>query len=157
MMLSHRHALNFVRWCASALEVGPQDTLSNHAPLHFDLSVFDLYLAALSGATVVPVPDEITYLGADLSSFIAREGVSVWYSVPSALTLLARTLPGPGALPTLRTVVFAGEVFPTKELRRLRELLPEADLWNLYGPTETNVCTYHRVILWCTVRRGGSG
>ena len=145
VMLSHRHALNFVRWCASALGVGPQDTLSNHAPLHFDLSVFDLYLAALSGATVVPVPDEITYLGAELSSFIAREGVSVWYSVPSALTLLARTLPGPGTLPTLRTVVFAGEVFPTKELRRLRELLPDADLWNLYGPTETNVCTYHRV------------
>jgi amino acid adenylation domain-containing protein len=145
VMLSHRHALTFVRWCASAMDVGPEDALSNHAPLHFDLTVFDLYLAALAGATVVPVPDEITYLGAELSSFIERERISVWYSVPSALTLLARTLPGPGALPSLRTVVFAGEVFPTKELRRLRELLPEADLWNLYGPTETNVCTYYRV------------
>ncbi len=123
----------------------PEDTLSNHAPLHFDLTVFDLYLSALVGATVVPVPDEITYLGAELSSFIDREGISVWYSVPSALTLLARTLPGPGALPRLRTVVFAGEVFPTKELRRLRELLPDVSLWNLYGPTETNVCTYYRV------------
>jgi amino acid adenylation domain-containing protein len=145
VMLSHRHALTFVRWCASTLDVGPEDTLSNHAPLHFDLSVFDLYLSALVGATLVPVPDEITYLGAELSSFIKREGVSVWYSVPSALTLLARTLPEPGALPTLRTVVFAGEVFPTKELRRLRELVPDAALWNLYGPTETNVCTYYRV------------
>ena len=93
----------------------------------------------------MPVPEEITYLGAELSSFIDREGISVWYSVPSALTLLARTLPGPGALPGLRTVVFAGEVFPTKELRRLRELLPDVSLWNLYGPTETNVCTYYRV------------
>jgi amino acid adenylation domain-containing protein len=145
VMLSHRHALTFVRWCASTLHVGPEDTLSNHAPLHFDLTVFDLYLAALAGATVVPVPDEITYLGAELSTFIEREGISIWYSVPSALTLLGRTLPGPGALPSLRTIVFAGEVFPTKELRRLRELLPEADLWNLYGPTETNVCTYYRV------------
>jgi acyl-CoA synthetase (AMP-forming)/AMP-acid ligase II len=42
-------------------------------------------------------------------------------------------------------VVFAGEVYPTKELRRLRELVPDAELWNLYGPTETNVCTYYRV------------
>ena len=98
-MLSHRHALTFVRWCASTLDVGPEDTLSNHAPLHFDLSVFDLYLSALVGATVVPVPEEIAYLGAELSSFIEREGISVWYSVPSALTLLARTCPGPGALP----------------------------------------------------------
>jgi amino acid adenylation domain-containing protein len=145
VMLSHRHALTFVRWCASTLDVGPEDTLSNHAPLHFDLSVFDIYLSALTGAALVPVPDEIAYLGAELASFIEREQVSVWYSVPSALTLLARTLPGPDALPSLRTVVFAGEVFPTKELRRLRELLPDAALWNLYGPTETNVCTYYRV------------
>src|SRR5207248_6185668 len=40
---------------------------------------------------------------------------------------------------------FAGEVFPTKHLRRLRALLPEATLANLYGPTETNVCTYYVV------------
>jgi amino acid adenylation domain-containing protein len=145
VMLSHRHALTFVRWCASTLDVGPEDTLSNHAPLHFDLSVFDIYLSALTGATLVPVPDESAYLGADLASFIERERISVWYSVPSALTLLARTLPGSGALPSLRTVVFAGEVFPTKELRRFRELLPDAALWNLYGPTETNVCTYYHV------------
>ena len=72
-MLSHRHALTFVRWCAATLDVGPEDTLSNHAPLHFDLSVFDLYLAALAGATVVPVPEEIAYLGAELASFIERE------------------------------------------------------------------------------------
>jgi acyl-CoA synthetase (AMP-forming)/AMP-acid ligase II len=31
-------------------------------------------------------------------------------------------------------------------LRALRALVPSAELWNLYGPTETNVCTYHRVV-----------
>jgi acyl-coenzyme A synthetase/AMP-(fatty) acid ligase len=59
--------------------------------------------------------------------------------------LLARALSEPGALSSLRTVVFAGEVFPTKHLRELRRLLPDVELWNLYGPTETNVCTYYRV------------
>jgi L-proline---[L-prolyl-carrier protein] ligase len=145
VMLSHRHALNFVRWCASELVVGPDDLLSNHAPLHFDLSVFDLYLAALSGATVVPVPEELTYLGAELGSFVAREGITVWYSVPSALILMTRALRSPEELTSLRTVVFAGEVYPTPQLRRLRAVVPHAELWNLYGPTETNVCTYFRV------------
>jgi acyl-coenzyme A synthetase/AMP-(fatty) acid ligase len=107
--------------------------------------VFDLYVAALAGATVVPVPDEQAYFGSELAAFAAREEISVWYSVPSALMLMARALPGPGVLPRLRTVVFAGEVYPTPELRRLRGLLPSAELWNLYGPTETNVCTYFRV------------
>jgi acyl-coenzyme A synthetase/AMP-(fatty) acid ligase len=38
-------------------------------------------------------------------------------------------------------VLFAGEVFPIGPLRALRNLWPQARLWNLYGPTETNVCT----------------
>lgn len=145
VMLTHRHALNFVRWCASTIGVGPDDRLSNHAPLHFDLSVFDLYLAALGGATVVPVPDEHAYFGTELVRFVEEEGISIWYSVPSALILMTKALAKGAPASSLRTVVFAGEVYPTPDLRRLRSVLPQVDLWNLYGPTETNVCTYHRV------------
>jgi len=39
-------------------------------------------------------------------------------------------------------VLFAGEVFPIKHLRALRVLLPRPRFFNLYGPTETNVCTF---------------
>jgi acyl-coenzyme A synthetase/AMP-(fatty) acid ligase len=51
----------------------------------------------------------------------------------------------PGRLPSLRHMIFAGEVFPTKHLRNLMKALPHARFTNLYGPTETNVCTYYRV------------
>jgi acyl-CoA synthetase (AMP-forming)/AMP-acid ligase II len=77
---------------------------------------------------------------------IAEQGITVWYSVPSALVYLL--LHGDLAardLDRLRLVLFAGEVFPMKYLRQLADLLPHAELYNLYGPTETNVCTYHRV------------
>jgi acyl-coenzyme A synthetase/AMP-(fatty) acid ligase len=55
-----------------------------------------------------------------------------------------------GALPehdysSLRMVLFAGEVFPLKHLRRLKEQLPHPRYFNLYGPTETNVCTYYEI------------
>jgi acyl-coenzyme A synthetase/AMP-(fatty) acid ligase len=36
-------------------------------------------------------------------------------------------------------------VFPQKYLKQLAEMLPDIDLYNLYGPTETNVCTYYQV------------
>jgi amino acid adenylation domain-containing protein len=143
-MLSHRNALAFVRWCADTIGVSPDDRFSNHAPLHFDLSVFDLYLAAFGGSTVVLVPEREAFFGASLADLIDRERITVWYSVPSALRLLTRAAK-PGSLRSLRTVVFAGEVYPTPALRELRERIPHADLWNLYGPTETNVCTYHKV------------
>ena len=48
-------------------------------------------------------------------------------------------------LDRLRLVLFAGEVFPMKYLRQLADVLPRTELYNLYGPTETNVCTYHEV------------
>lgn len=145
VMLTHRNALTFVEWCASKIGVGPDDRLSNHAPLHFDLSVFDLYLAALGGATVVLVPEEDAYFASELARLIREERITIWYSVPTALGLLARAAQEPPSFPELGTVVFAGEVFPTKDLRALRRLVPHATLWNLYGPTETNVCTYYRV------------
>jgi acyl-coenzyme A synthetase/AMP-(fatty) acid ligase len=92
----------------------------------------------------VLVPEELSFFGTELSRLIREEAITTWYSVPSALTMIARS--GAGAdLTSLRTVVFAGEVFPTAQLRALRAMVPQADLWNLYGPTETNVCTYHRV------------
>lgn len=144
-MLTHRHALTFIEWCASRIGTSPGDRFSNHAPLHFDLSVFDLYVAAYGGATVVIVPQEVAYFGADLARFILEEEITVWYSVPSALMLLARAVGGSQTLASLRAVVFAGEVYPTKHLRALRAVVPQATLWNLYGPTETNVCTYYRV------------
>jgi acyl-coenzyme A synthetase/AMP-(fatty) acid ligase len=47
--------------------------------------------------------------------------------------------------PDLRLVLFAGEVFPIKHLRTLKNLLPHPRYFNLYGPTETNVCTYFEI------------
>jgi amino acid adenylation domain-containing protein len=145
VMLSHRNALTFISWCAERIAVTSQDRLSNHAPLHFDLSVFDLYLSALGGAAVILVPEQQAYFGASLAELISSERITIWYSVPSALRLLTKVVTEPGRLPTLRTIVFAGEVYPTPALRELRARFPDVELWNLYGPTETNVCTYYRV------------
>jgi acyl-coenzyme A synthetase/AMP-(fatty) acid ligase len=45
----------------------------------------------------------------------------------------------------LRLVLFAGEVFPVKHLRAIKRIWASPRYFNLYGPTETNVCTYHEV------------
>lgn len=144
VMLTHRNALSFVEWAVARFEVRSEDRLISHAPFHFDLSVFDLYGAAMAGASVHLLPAGEESLGASLRTAVRNRRMTVWYSVPSALVVLSE-----GAsredLASLRVILFAGEVFPIKHLRRLRELAPDATLANLYGPTETNVCTYHAV------------
>ncbi|KRT78094.1 MAG: amino acid adenylation enzyme/thioester reductase family protein [Armatimonadetes bacterium CSP1-3] len=146
VMISHLNSLAFVRWAHQAIQVRADDVLSNHAPWHFDLSIFDVFAAVLAGATLAPVPAEMSVFPVQLAEFIAQTGITVWYSVPSVLNLLLlRGNLKPGAFPRLRTVLFAGEVFPTPHLRRLMGLLPHARFYNLYGPTETNVCTWYEV------------
>jgi amino acid adenylation domain-containing protein len=146
VLLSHQNALTFVEWCAAEFNIKSEDRLSNHAPLHFDLSVFDVYNAIEAGATVYLVTDDLALFPATLARFIEDHAITVWYSVPSALTLLL--LHGnlePQKISQLRMILFAGEVFPMKYLRQLADLLPQVELYNLYGPTETNVCTYYKV------------
>ena len=146
VMLSHRNALAFVDWAVQEFALTNADRLSNHAPLHFDLSVFDLYAAAEAAAAVVLVPPRAALFPAELARFIDEQAISVWYSVPSALTmLLTRGGLETGAFPGLRTILFAGEVFPMKYLLHLMEVLPHVRFYNLYGPTETNVCTWYAV------------
>ncbi len=146
VMLSHQNALTFVEWCADKFKIRAEDRLSNHAPLHFDLSVFDVYNAMEAGATVYLVTEDLALFPTTLANFIENERITVWYSVPSALMLLLlHANMKAEKLPHLRTILFAGEVFPMKYLRQLAELLPSVELFNLYGPTETNVCTYYGV------------
>jgi amino acid adenylation domain-containing protein len=146
VILTHRNALTFVDWCATTFRVRPGDRLANHAPLHFDLSVFDVYNALQAGASVSLIHEEIALFPQRLASLIEEQRITVWYSVPSALVyLLQHADLGARDLDQLRLVLFAGEVFPMKYLRALADVLPHAEIYNLYGPTETNVCTYHRV------------
>lgn len=146
VMVTHRQSLAFVQWAQAVFQLQPEDRVSSHAPLHFDLSLFDLFVTWTAGACVYLIPQELNVFPTSLAEFIEQTPLSVWYSVPSALTrLLLYGQLDQRRLETLRLVLFAGEVFPTKYLRRLKGLLPAATLYNLYGPTETNVCTYYHV------------
>ena len=143
--ISHRNALAFIEWAHAELAPRSGDRFASHAPLHFDLSVLDLYLAFLAGACVCLIPETVSFIPARLVDFVRSERITIWYSVPAALVLMVRAglLERPPA--TLRIVLFAGEPFPIEPLRALRRALGQARLLNLYGPTETNVCTYYEV------------
>jgi amino acid adenylation domain-containing protein len=146
IMHTHRSGLSFAEWAAETYGLAASDRLSNHAPLHFDLSTFDYFAGAIAGATTVVIPEAVTKLPATLSKLMADERLSVWYSVPFALIqLLQRGNLAARDLSALRWVLFAGEPFPTKHLRAVMAQIAHARFSNLYGPTETNVCTYYHV------------
>jgi len=146
VMISHQASLAFIDWADRCFKVRPEDRISSLAPFHFDLSIFDIFATIKAAATICVVPQGLSSFPKSLANFIEKERISIWYSVPSVLIQLV--LSGhlkEKDLSHLRTILFAGEVFPTQYLRMLMEMVPHAHYYNLYGPTETNVCTYYHV------------
>jgi len=141
--LSHRAALAFSGWAIDAFGLGPGDRVSGVSPLQFDLSTFEVFAALGAGACACVAPGGATAFPKTLADYLADEGVTVWYSVPGVLARLMAAGLEDRAFPRLRAVLFAGEVFPPAPLRRLVAALPGVTFANLYGPTETNVCTFH--------------
>jgi amino acid adenylation domain-containing protein len=146
VMLSHANALLFIDWCSDTFRPTENDRFSSHAPFHFDLSVLDLYVPLKHGATIVLFGETLGKEPLALGRSIAEKRISNWYSAPSILSMLAQQ----GRLEQydwshLRMVLFAGEVFPIKHLRTLKSLWPAPKYFNLYGPTETNVCTWFEI------------
>ncbi len=95
---------------------------------------------------MVLISEEVGKDPVRLARMTAESRITSWYSTPSILSLLAQY----GRLEqydfsALRTVLFAGEVFPIKHLRAVKQQLPRPRYFNLYGPTETNVCTYFEI------------
>lgn len=146
VMLSHLNSLTFVNSAHDFFQITMNDRFSNICPLHFDMSVFDLFVAFKAGATVVIIPEVSARFPVKLAEVIETNGITVWNSVPSALSLLAtyKNLDCHD-LSSLRLILFAGELFPLKYLRRIQEAIPGARYCNMYGQTEANSSTYYWV------------
>jgi amino acid adenylation domain-containing protein len=146
VVLSHENAASFIDWCSETFEPRQTDTFSSHAPFHFDLSILDIYVPLKHGARLALFGEALGKDPMKLASAISSEKISVWYSTPSILNFLATY----GKLDrydysSLRIVHFAGEVFPIPQFTAVRAIWKAPRFFNLYGPTETNVCTFYEV------------
>ena len=137
--LSHLNSLTFVNMAAEYFRIDKEDRLACHAPLQFDLTVFDLFVAVRNGAAIVLVPETLSIFPMKLAQFIDESKITVWNSVASVLSLLAeRGRMDRFRFDSLRTVIFSGDVLPAKYLRKLKTFLPRVRFFNVYGQTEAN-------------------
>jgi len=148
IMHTHYSGLSYAKCVASMYGMHHEDRLTNHAPLHFDMSTFDFVAAAVSCATTVIVPEEYMKLPASYSKLMADEKISVFFIVPFALTqLLLRGELQNRDLSALRWIIFGGEPSATKHIRALMARLPHTRFSHMYGPAETNGCTKYNITM----------
>ncbi len=146
IMHTHGSGLAFATWAAAEYGLSERDRLSNHAPLHFDLSIFDYFAGVVAGACTVIIPEEYTRLPASYAELIHTQRVSVLFTVPFALIQLLHL----GAIErfefdALRWVIFGGEPFAPIHLTALMARWPHVRFDNMYGPAEVNGVTHYTV------------
>ncbi|WP_054750158.1 AMP-binding protein [Ruminiclostridium josui] len=82
IMHTQSSAIAFILWAAQYFEVTESDVLSSHAPFHFDLSIFDIFVSAYAGARLSLLPKSISCFPSSLIKYIISKKITVWYSVP---------------------------------------------------------------------------
>lgn len=143
---THHSGVSFARWAVEIFGIGATDRLTNHAPLHFDLSTLDFFASAVAGATTIIIPEAHTKLPASYSQLLQDQQITIFYTVPFALIqILKAGLLDERDLSALRLVIFAGEPFATKYLQDLMARLPRTRFENFYGPAEVNGVTSYEV------------
>lgn len=135
--ISHRNALSFIEHNIARYSLGPGCRMSQTFDLSFDVSVYDLFGAWGSGATLV-VPDQDDLLHP--VRWVNDAQVTHWASVPSVISV-ARSLGelAPGSMPSLRLSLFIGEQLTREQAEAWHRAAPAGAVENFYGPTELTV------------------
>jgi amino acid adenylation domain-containing protein len=142
--ISHRSAAAYINHVIDRYALGPGCRLSQTFELTFDPSVFDLFAAWGSGATLV-VPS-----AADLrmpTRFVTGRQITHWFAVPSAVSFAYRLRQlEPDSMAGLRQSIFIGEQLTYRQAEAWRQAAPRSAIDNVYGPTELTVaCTEYRL------------
>lgn len=144
VMISKQNKSCFVDWATQQFKIQKNSHILSVAPFHFDLSVFDLYASQKAGCTLfLPMQNGIMN-PLYLTEFISIYKINTIYATPTWFKLLIRFgKPKRFDFSFVTTILLAGEALELALVHDLESIFPNAVLSNLYGPTETNVCSYY--------------
>jgi amino acid adenylation domain-containing protein len=150
VVITHSNVIHFIEWANRYFGICSSDRLSAHPPLHFDLSTFDMFGAFAAGAELHLVSPTLNLLPHKLADFIRASELTQWFSVPSILSYMAKfDVVSFNDFPTLKRVLWCGEVFPTPPLIYWMKRLPRVSFTNLYGPTEATIASSYYTVPTC--------
>lgn len=126
-------------------KITPEDVVLQMFELTFDLSVMSYLIPFLNGAKVVSLHKNETKFLQILDLLEANE-ITVALMVPSILNLMIPYLDPLVRNSSLRLNLFCGEALLVKQIEGWRSFVPNADIYNVYGPTENTIfCTFYKV------------
>jgi len=144
VVLNHRSFIDFTEWAIETLIISEYEVIGSLSPLVFDIYSFELCMLMAKGSTIVLLPESFSPFPAKILNLVQEKHITFLFWVPTIMVNIANMdLLRKITLPELKTVWFAGEVFPTKQFNYWRRHLSGIKFVNLYGPIEITLdCTY---------------
>ncbi|MET0549623.1 MAG: amino acid adenylation domain-containing protein [Xanthomonas sp.] len=144
VLVNHAALANRLQWHQSHSRMRQDDVILQRTALTFDVSLWELFLPALSGGSLYLLRPGLEAFPRGIVHALAAGGVSIVHFVPSLLKPVLEELlqdpRGDAAAPRLRQVYVSGEALPASLVQRFGQVLgARASLCNLYGPTEAAI------------------
>ena len=147
-VISHRSLISYVNWVTEEFKFDEKTSFGSQTPLYFSMSVTDFYSTIKCGCCYNIIPKKYFSFPLNLVKYLNEYQINTIYWVPTAISILSNWKVFDVLKPEyLKTVLFAGEVMPTKQLNYWINNLDEGITFaNLFGPTETtDICTFYVV------------
>lgn len=144
VILNHKSFVDFMEWAADTFKFHEDEIIGSLSPLIFDIYSFELCMLMAKGHTMLLIPESAAAFPVNILKLLQEHKVSFIFWVPTIMVNIANmNLLEQFSLPDLKTIWFAGEVFPTKQFNYWKRNLSQALFANLYGPIEITLdCTY---------------
>ncbi len=150
VIVNHQSVIDYVQWSIEHFGIDRYDRVSGYSPLHFDLSVFDIFGAFSVGAQLHLVPDDLRIRPDRLAAWMREQRLTQWFSVPAVFTYMSQfDVLRQGDFPDMKRIMWCGEVLPLPSLIYWMRRVPHVQFTNLYGPTETTIASSYFTVKDC--------
>ncbi|MDB5969250.1 MAG: glutamate-semialdehyde -aminomutase [Hydrocarboniphaga sp.] len=139
--LSQRNVLNCLQWMQQQHPLGGDEVVLHKTPIGFDVSMYELFWPLMAGARIVIADEHGHKDAAYLAELIQHHGITDAHFVPAMLAAFSDQAETP-ACASLKRIYASGEALPWALVRRLGDMLPQARIYNWYGPTEGGVVSH---------------
>ena len=143
----HRAVIDYIENLCPVLKFDEHTVFGNQTPLYFDACLKEIIPTLKYGASTHLIPKKYFLMPVKLVQYLNERKINTLCWVVSALTFISTFKTFETVVPKyLKTIAFASEVFPIRQLKLWRTALPNTRFINLYGPTETTgICCYYEV------------
>jgi acyl-coenzyme A synthetase/AMP-(fatty) acid ligase len=149
--VTHKNYINFIINALDILPFRKNDVFSDYHDFAFDISIFYLFCAPLTGSSISPIrnDDERIYP----LNHILENRVTVWSSVPSVISRIQRLRPEEKIETPIRIMFLCGEPFRLNVLKYCYDNLEIEHIFNFYGLTETGVENFYHECSKCDLEK----